>query len=589
MSTELSLASGKLTVNVCGRTIGIMEPCSTLSELQLFLQDELGMQDQVFEVFDVSGTRILLDTDLREAVADQRTPLSATLSDASIHFIENRREELAQMQWKLVRDQHNTASSKMNVIGRKLQEQDNRIEKNKRDLELSVKHLQMEVLAAVEAAKELSRNEFKQLSERLAGVGQLVQVERNMREVAMEQVNKLMQGVHDTIDQDRGLVQQGAGMAMGHIDGARKLISVERASREALEEKHQRELEGMRERVDEMSANFRQTLSEYGRQFQQASVDASEAVEQHRNRTDKVKQAAESHLEAANQRIALLEERSTTLEAHLSEQARRQSEMVERMANRHEKVAGSVEQMRFTHGQAGFNIDTITKRMDEMQAQIGNNEQQLREVYLNERRARDTEMRSLREALGSENERLKTHLEGKISHSIQEESGARSDHVSAVLDSVGSALKQQNATDSTCGSQQAYPVALPRAGYAHSVITSITDITSGSMQLQSGPAMGQQASVQIPIGGRPSASSSYVGAAPGGSVSFAVGPPVSTVQARGQSPTNRPPPQVFAAGPTQAYARSVSQPKNMSPRRSAVQVPQQQRQRMPSAVMVMHR
>ena len=30
----------------------------------------------------------------------QRLPLQAGLSDASIHLIENRREELAQMQWK---------------------------------------------------------------------------------------------------------------------------------------------------------------------------------------------------------------------------------------------------------------------------------------------------------------------------------------------------------------------------------------------------------------------------------------------------------------------------------------------------------
>ena len=30
----------------------------------------------------------------------QRLPLQAGLSDASVHLIENRREELAQMQWK---------------------------------------------------------------------------------------------------------------------------------------------------------------------------------------------------------------------------------------------------------------------------------------------------------------------------------------------------------------------------------------------------------------------------------------------------------------------------------------------------------
>ena len=32
--------------------------------------------------------------------AGQQVPLQAGLSDASVHLIENRREELAQMQWK---------------------------------------------------------------------------------------------------------------------------------------------------------------------------------------------------------------------------------------------------------------------------------------------------------------------------------------------------------------------------------------------------------------------------------------------------------------------------------------------------------
>lgn len=106
MGNVLAVTGGLLTVSACGRTCNVnMGAACSINEVQVALQHHLQMEGQMFHLFDCNGQTLNSNAQLQEAVVSGLTPLCATLTDASIHYIENRREELAQMQWKLVRDQ----------------------------------------------------------------------------------------------------------------------------------------------------------------------------------------------------------------------------------------------------------------------------------------------------------------------------------------------------------------------------------------------------------------------------------------------------------------------------------------------------
>jgi len=243
----------KNIIHACGRTVLLPDVVTRLNELQSVLQAELGMQDQIFEIFDVQGKSLILDTDVSEALVDGRVPLTANLCDSSIHFIENRREELAQMQWKLVRDQHNQAQLKLSQMVRQMSTVESTMENLQRETAMSMDRLRSEMQTAIESSKGEARAESRQLGERVAGVAQHVTAERNMREVSIQQFNKALQGVRDTIDSDRTTVQQGVQLAMSQLSQTREMIDQERSAREAFEYRHTQDMQSVNDRMDEMA------------------------------------------------------------------------------------------------------------------------------------------------------------------------------------------------------------------------------------------------------------------------------------------------------------------------------------------------
>merc|ERR1740115_451631 len=67
-----------LVVRACGRSVMLPEGVSRVTDIQGVLQVELGMRDQVFEVYDANGMQVMADSDLAEAIRERRLPLTAT-------------------------------------------------------------------------------------------------------------------------------------------------------------------------------------------------------------------------------------------------------------------------------------------------------------------------------------------------------------------------------------------------------------------------------------------------------------------------------------------------------------------------------
>merc|ERR1740130_2307531 len=91
------------------------------------------MDGQSFHICDINGALLSTDMQVSDAISQGLTPLCATLPDKSLHHLENRREELAQMQWKLVRDQMNGSSNQATQLNRQFNELQFQVQANHRD------------------------------------------------------------------------------------------------------------------------------------------------------------------------------------------------------------------------------------------------------------------------------------------------------------------------------------------------------------------------------------------------------------------------------------------------------------------------
>jgi len=188
-----SSSNGQLLVNTCGRTLQVDIRCArSLPELTKNLQLQLQMEGQAFDFFDVNGTTLSSDAQVADAITKGHVPLYAALTDQAIHFIENRREELAQMQWKLVRDQMTAASGKMAALQRQVTEMQKDFEQFKQESTSVIDRVHKEALRAVESERDVAQCEVRQLSERVSAVAQLLAGERQKRDVAISGMEKMI-------------------------------------------------------------------------------------------------------------------------------------------------------------------------------------------------------------------------------------------------------------------------------------------------------------------------------------------------------------------------------------------------------------
>jgi hypothetical protein len=392
------------------------------------------------------------------------------------------------------------------------------MERLKRSLDQDINNLRTQVSAAIETAKEVSRNDCRQLGERLSGVGQLMQSERNMREVALEKVTKSIGGIHDRIDAERSQHQQNTGVALTHIEGARKQIEAERCNREALEDKHTREVQAISQRVTEVHDTLRQSMEEYSRMFERSSQESADHNELHRQRVQKHRGDIDASMEASAARMKVMEERSEILESRLTEQQQRHNEALERLAARHEKVAGHVENVKFQHSQHLSNVDILAKKMQELEFTVTDHTQNLRESTSLERMHRQQEIQSVRDAIKSDQERLNSTIEHKIQKHVGNESNNRQEMGQNIMEMVQTAMKDKPSESvqvvrksSAYGGSMSIPtssVAIPALPLAlHSTSTSVNLTNRGSYSPTRSPV---QRAMTMPLQGIPTGSSSAV-------------------------------------------------------------------------------
>lgn len=367
---ELDVAS-KVLVSACGRSLQV-DGChsSSLPVLQTTLQEDLGMEGQAFEFFDVHGTFLATDADLRDAVAMRRIPLTATLSDASIHYIENRREELSQMQWKLIRDQLSGMSEKILQLGRRMQEMDDMLTSLKKEQDGSRQRLRSEMCNLADAQKELGRQNCAQLAERIDSLTNNFHSDRNVREAIKQGLERQLQAVREQLEADRQTRKSENASTGSLIETSRQAVMEESRLREALEDRLLHDIHRLNDRMDALTKTGAEKSQDLGDQIVQCQMKATQDVQDQSRQIVKIRAGIEtSHVEVAT-RVQKMEDRESVLESRLHDFMHRHCAQAEEMRLKLDKYCAAWEQFRLDERGKGLAAKNTLNRVDELEETI---------------------------------------------------------------------------------------------------------------------------------------------------------------------------------------------------------------------------
>lgn len=423
--------SNKVLVSACGRTIGVdMKYGTSLPDLQNALQNILVMEGQLFQFFDVTGIELQTDTQLTEAVSRGQTPLCATLTDASIHFIENRREELAQMQWKLVRDHMSGTTGKIAANSRQVAEFTAQFDSYKIQNNKNVENMKNEILRAVELEREVSKSETQQLAERVTAIAQLVSGERNKREAYGAQTEKALQGIRDMFDNERTSRCNDVEIQTSSLQEMKALVESEKTLRMAFEEKHSLDVRKLTERIETATKHFAELLQDQVQAFRKSVTECNDMLQQQSRTVLSMRADNEQRFTQSTTQLRDFDMRCLALETRLSEAASRQAATLERVVTRHEKVAQGLETIRLAQNEQ---IPDVYDKLKSLEDTMHFKDEEARAMLHKEQQSREDQVQRSQLSMLNEHAKQINELELKLAERLELESAVREDNVREVF------------------------------------------------------------------------------------------------------------------------------------------------------------
>jgi len=418
LTTIVRQQSGdQLLVSACGRTCSVdMHHTRSIQDLQAALQHKLQMDGQIFHICDINGQLLSTDMQVSDAIAQGLTPLCATLPDKSLHHLENRREELAQMQWKLVRDQMNGHNNGVTNLTRQVNELTFEFKNHHREMSTIVERCKLDTMHMCDNERITTKSEMHAVQEAVNGAVLLINGERGKRELAVQGFEKHIHGVCDMLDGERASRRQDLAMHMSVIEELRAEVQTERNARAQLEEvvlEHKRSTGKFQDEV-------RATLQDQGDKISNVQSDVGISVSEMMGR------------------FTELEDRMGLLENSMSEITSWTTGSLDRVTERHERVSQLVETMRLSHKPIEGSIGIVLERTEELDKLVRQHEctMSTRDELSKEKQVRDDQVRRVSTCFTNDSLKNVTELEKRLTVRLERESAEREKNYSTLIDEV---------------------------------------------------------------------------------------------------------------------------------------------------------
>merc|ERR1719424_2434563 len=285
------------------------------------------------------------DGDLRDAIEKGAT-LAANLSDASVHYIENRREELSQLQWKLMRDQVSGVAEKLVQVGHRVQELTEGMASMKHEHEESCRRMRYETEVLIENAKETGKHDLHTLGERVDAVNNSISSERNRREVAKQNTEQQLQGIRDMLSADRSTRRSELVATNSMLEERWQALLEESRCREAIETRHTSDVNWLSERIESLARSQAEKVQDLCDQVKTVALNVSSSLQDGTRSVLQVQSIAESTQIEVTARIRKLDDRMANYEKKISEIANREVLHYDELQAKTRKLISGLEEFR---------------------------------------------------------------------------------------------------------------------------------------------------------------------------------------------------------------------------------------------------
>jgi hypothetical protein len=419
MPSSLSIVRQKsgeqLLISACGRTCSIdMQYTRSIVDLQAALQRTLQMEGQSFHILDINGQLLSTDMQVSDAIAQGLTPLCATLPDKSLHHLENRREELAQMQWKLIRDQMTQTTNQLNQLSRQVSDLTFNLQAHQRGTESNLEQMRQDVNNAIDKERMDTKADIHPVQEAVNGAILLINSERGKRELSVQGFEKHIHGLCDMLDNERSSRRQECASQFALIQELKSGLEGERAARDLMDDG-----------VKDCRMKIMQFRDEYSNGIQEA-----------RERIGKAQADANSGFAESGARFNELEDRCAAIESNVGDNNMFNTDSLDKLNSRQEASAKACETLRLNAKYQEGAVANSLERVKELEGLIRQYDMDSRDQFQREKGVRDESIRRIQQVWGNDLKKQIGEVEKRLTVRLERESGEREKNFKAIIDEV---------------------------------------------------------------------------------------------------------------------------------------------------------
>ncbi|CAJ1328041.1 unnamed protein product [Effrenium voratum] len=433
--TDISKIAADVPVAVCGKLFHLNN-LHSLGGLQGELQHSLGIQEQEFEVSDSTGRRICTDKQLQDAVLSSQLPLQANLSDASVHLIENRREELAQMQWKVLRDKLRSSETDMHMLRMQVSDLQQQLERKCKENDEKLEALRGDVGNQLLQDRTGTEAMLAQMSERIQSFTNLIHAEQNKREYGTKTQDNRMEDLRKAIDLER---HERVKELDGHLHMLKEGKVALEVQRQALEllgasaEQHRvAESQSLRAEVTKDAREWanmtNQQLDSLRSSLEGVSQRLQTQCDVNRQMTEKTEQAFQ-----LAQKMHDIEVHSREVDVRLSQASTNFSERLQRISDRQEQLWESFDAVRVEKQNIDAKANSSINQIQDLKHALLKTEEDARKSLEKEASLVRTEISSLEQKLNAQGLKQISDLESRCSERFERESTLRESHTKTTI------------------------------------------------------------------------------------------------------------------------------------------------------------
>mmetsp|Transcript_86812 Transcript_86812/g.166001 ORF Transcript_86812/g.166001 Transcript_86812/m.166001 type:complete len:871 (-) Transcript_86812:32-2644(-) len=384
-------------------------PALTLADLQQSLQSRFTTKGQTFHMFSISGAPVLTDEALRGKMAKGSIPLLAMQTDATLHEIVNRRDELAQMQLKLLRGQVANLQEELATCSSHIAQLRRQVNGATGDHEMDAENVNSTSPRENDHTARTLSGRRQRLDNALHVVTELT----SKRELGLQHVSKNVQDLRTACDMAAAAVamedkSEAEDSKMLDFEDPKLLqleaqMKVEQKSRQIWERQHDEQIQDIRRNLDMTFKQYIHVIVEKLTELKESS-DSSQLLAQ-RART------------SANSRLLDLERRCSSVEARLLESLNINTTNVEGLREKQEDMTQKFEHFKIEQkSELASKVGEIVERVGHLESEKDENSM-LKDEPLNEE-----ELHYLSQGFSEQHARQLADIEQKIAEHCKQNS-----------------------------------------------------------------------------------------------------------------------------------------------------------------------